>query len=187
MMRPASGSSTGRDAAIAQEVPGRGVPREIITQLLGGPLGGGMGRDAEVKNPAPVVRQHQEDIQDPEPDCRHREEIDRDHALEVILQERAPSLGRQLAPRTMYLPTLVSPISMPSLRSSPCTRGAPESGLSWLIRRIRPRIFFETAGLPGLPPVPSNPRQPEALAVPGDHRFRLDDDKGGAPISPSPG
>jgi hypothetical protein len=42
-------------------------------------------------------------------------------------------------------------MSMPSLRSSPCTRGAPLSGLSRHNRRIRSRTSFGTAGLPGLP------------------------------------
>src|SRR5260370_24154147 len=44
--------------------------------------------------------------------------------------------------RTMYLLTLVSPTSMPSLRSSPCMRGAPHSGFSRLILPISLRISF---------------------------------------------
>ena len=50
--------------------------------------------------------------------------------------------------RTMYLLTLVSPISRPSLRSSPWTRGAPQSGSSRLIFLNSSRISFDTGGRP---------------------------------------
>src|ERR1700730_19008887 len=49
---------------------------------------------------------------------------------------------------TMYLATLVCPISTPSLRSSPWIRGAPHSGLAMLISRISLRISNGTVGLP---------------------------------------
>src|SRR5258708_2116809 len=52
---------------------------------------------------------------------------------------------------TMYLLTLVSPTSMPSLRSSPWMRGAPQIGLSRLILRISLRISFDTGGRPVWP------------------------------------
>src|SRR5258708_4545760 len=48
----------------------------------------------------------------------------------------------------MYLATLVCPISMPSLRSSPWIRGAPHSGLAMLISRISSRISGVTVGRP---------------------------------------
>src|SRR3954452_11103530 len=53
--------------------------------------------------------------------------------------------------RTMYLLTLVSPISIPSLSSSPRIFGAPHSGFSWLIARINSRTSLGTIGRPGLP------------------------------------
>src|SRR5215831_9472304 len=46
--------------------------------------------------------------------------------------------------RTIYLATLVWPISMPSLRSSPWILGAPHNGLAMLISRICPQVL----GLP---------------------------------------
>src|SRR6202043_559381 len=48
----------------------------------------------------------------------------------------------------MYLATLVCPISMPSLRSSPWIRGAPHRGLAMLISRISLRISGASAGRP---------------------------------------
>src|ERR1700739_3102153 len=50
--------------------------------------------------------------------------------------------------RAMYLATLVWPISMPSLRSSPRILGAPHSGLAMLISRISRRISNGTVGRP---------------------------------------
>src|SRR6266571_6047198 len=48
----------------------------------------------------------------------------------------------------MYLATLVCPISMPSLSSSPWIRGAPQSGLARLMSRIKWRISNGTVGRP---------------------------------------
>ena len=47
--------------------------------------------------------------------------------------------------------TLVSPMVMPSLSNSPWMRGAPHSGFSRLIVRIKPRTSRDTAGLPVVP------------------------------------
>jgi hypothetical protein len=46
------------------------------------------------------------------------------------------------------LATLVWPMSMPSLRSSPWMRGAPHNGLAMLISRISRRISNGTVGRP---------------------------------------
>src|SRR5215831_1876458 len=50
--------------------------------------------------------------------------------------------------RAIYLATLVWPISMPSLRSSPWILGAPHNGLAMLISRISRRISNSTVGRP---------------------------------------
>ena len=174
--------------AISQEIPWRGVPRESITELLGGPLGGGTGGDAEVKNPAPVVRQHQEDIQDLEPDCRYRKEIDRDHALEVILQESAPRLGR----RSRLTRHLLADTGLPDdnadfekLAVNP--RRSPKRILPAQPSDQLPDVFRDrrSAGLPtsDLP----CPERPESLAVPGNHSLWPNDDEGGSPIGPQTG
>src|ERR1035437_243210 len=75
--------------------------------------------------------------------------------------------------RTVYLATVAWLISMPSLRSSPWIRGAPQSGLALLICRIRSRISRSTVGRPSGSRTPS-PKQAEALAVPLDDGGRLD-------------
>src|SRR6516165_1492609 len=50
--------------------------------------------------------------------------------------------------RAIYLATLVWPISIPSLRSSPWILGAPHNGLALLISRISRRISKGTVGRP---------------------------------------
>src|SRR5436189_3177212 len=78
----------------------------------------------------------------------------------MIEKERSPALRRRsssprhvlgdggLADIDAYLATEVWPTSMPSLRSSPWMRGAPQSGLARLISRISRRISSVTFGLP---------------------------------------
>jgi hypothetical protein len=51
--------------------------------------------------------------------------------------------------RARCLPTVAWLTSMPSLSSSPWMRGAPQSGLARLIRRIRARISALVLGRPG--------------------------------------
>lgn len=174
--------------AISQHIPWRGVPRESITELLGGPLGGRMGGDAEVKNPAPVVRQHQEDIQDLEPDCRDRKEIDRDHALEVILQESAPRLGRRPTLTYHVLADTGFPDDNTEFEKFAVnSRRSPERIFPAQPSDQLPDFFRDrrSAG-PPTPDLPS-PEEPESLAVPGDHSLWLNDDEGGSPIRPQTG
>src|SRR6516225_2169320 len=56
-----------------------------------------MSRHREMENPATVVRQDQEYVQHLKANGWHREEVDRYHGLEVILQEGPPGLRRWLA------------------------------------------------------------------------------------------
>src|SRR5262249_55136382 len=115
---------------------------------------------------------------------RHSEEVDRDHSLDVILHKGPPVFRR----RAIYLPTLVSLMSMPSLSSSPWMRGAPQSGFSRLILRISSRTSGETDGRPGCRrrtfQVPNN-RKPllcEPITV-----SRLTKDPRRAPVAPKLG
>ena len=86
--------------------------------------------------------------------------------------------------RPMYLPTLVSPTSMPSFSNSPWMRGAPHSGFSRLIRRITSRTSCGTrASWPAVTALP-RPEQPEGFAMPRDDGVRLDDDQRRSPVGP---
>jgi hypothetical protein len=77
--------------------------------------------------------------------------------------------------RAIYLATLVCPMSMPSLSSSPWIRGAPHSGLAKLISRITCRISAGTAGRPRRRPGFPAPKQSEACTVPPNHGFGPND------------
>jgi hypothetical protein len=52
----------------------------------------------EMNDAPPVVCQDQEDIQDLEPESRHGEKVDRDHAFHMVLQEGPPRLRWRLPP-----------------------------------------------------------------------------------------
>src|SRR5438445_4863034 len=74
----------------------RGVPGEGVAELLGGPFCGGVGRDAEVEDPASVMSQYQKYVEDLEAESRNSEEVHRYQVLHVILQKSAPSLRWRL-------------------------------------------------------------------------------------------
>ena len=78
--------------AVAQQIAWRAVPGECLSQLLSDPFCRRMGRDGEVNNAPPLMRQHQEYIQALEPDRGHHEEVNRNHRLQMILEEGAPPL-----------------------------------------------------------------------------------------------
>ena len=84
--------------AIAEEIGRRGVVREGVDELLGGPDGGGMLGDVEMEDASAVVGEHDEDEEDAEPSGGHGEKIDRDQVPDVISQERSPSLRWRRAP-----------------------------------------------------------------------------------------
>ena len=52
--------------AIAKQVTGNLVKREGLSELLAGPLGGGMSGDIKMDDPPAVVREHYEHIREPE-------------------------------------------------------------------------------------------------------------------------
>jgi hypothetical protein len=72
-----------------------------------------------VENPAPVVCQYQEHVQELKPDGWHGEEVDRGQALEMVGENVRQVYDGGFLRWTTYLLTLVSPMSIPSFRSSP--------------------------------------------------------------------
>jgi hypothetical protein len=73
---------------VAPQITRGAVSRKGLLQLLCGPLGRGMGRDAEVQNAPPVVCQHQKDVQDLKADRGHGKgvsvDLERIYTLRVI-------------------------------------------------------------------------------------------------------
>jgi hypothetical protein len=134
--------------AIAEEGGGRGVVRERLHDLLGGPGGGGMLGDVEVEDAPPVVGEHDKDEEDAPPSGWHGGEIDRDQVADVVGEERPPGLDGGVRRWGISPETVRSPISMPSVRSSPWILGAPHRGFAAAIRVTRPLIAALMGGRP---------------------------------------
>jgi hypothetical protein len=76
--------------AVAQQVARKLVKGKSLPQWLSRPLRGRVGSPIEVKNATPVMGQYQKHIKDLETDSGHREEVDGEQLLGVILQKCAP-------------------------------------------------------------------------------------------------
>jgi hypothetical protein len=89
----------------------------------------------------------------------------------MIAEERLPSLRRGFLCLAMYLATEVWPISMPSLRSSPWIRGAPQFGKAHVTDQL---AYFERHLWPATARsrLPS-PEQAKTRAMPADNSLRL--------------
>src|SRR5437870_12262503 len=83
---------------VAQEIGGRGVVREGVYDLLGGPAGGGVLGHVEVDDAPAVVSEHDENKEDAQARSWHREEIEGDQLADMVGEERPPRLRRQGAP-----------------------------------------------------------------------------------------
>jgi hypothetical protein len=172
--------------AVPQQVPGDLLKGEGFPQLLRRPLGRGMGGDLEMHNAPAVVCQNQEHVQDLKSDCWHAEKVHRHHALDVILEEGPPGLRWRL-PATYHVlaHARLAEVDAEFEQFSVDARRAPQrifaahsaDQFSNLFRDRRSSRVAVT-NLPG-------PEQPEALAVPGNDGFRLDDDQGRSPIVPN--
>jgi hypothetical protein len=81
---------------IAEQVTGCLVKREGLAELLNDPSRGRVGRDVEMHNPPSLVAKDDPDVQDLKEHSGHREEVHGGDILDVVLQERAPGLGRRL-------------------------------------------------------------------------------------------
>src|SRR5690348_13895300 len=79
--------------AVAQEIGGRGVVREGVDDLLGGPVGGGVLGHVEVDDAPAVVSEHDENKEDAQARGGHREEIEGDQIADMVGEERPPGLG----------------------------------------------------------------------------------------------
>ena len=143
--------------------------------------------DREVRDATALMSKDHQDEQEAARRGRNHEEICGHHLSEVIRQERAPCLGRRrpiahhvcrdrrlTALNSKFQQFAVDPRSAPQrvgLRHRANQR--PDSS-----RHCRPT--GTATALPG-------PEQPEASAVPGDHRLRCDDDERPSPPGPDAG
>ena len=80
--------------AIAEEMGRRGVVREGVHDLLGGPGGGGVLGHVEVEDAPPMVGQDNEDEEDVQVSGGNGEAVDRDEIVDMVDEERSPGLRR---------------------------------------------------------------------------------------------
>jgi hypothetical protein len=172
--------------AILEEITWYRVPREGLTELLCGPLFRRMRSDIEVKNPAPVESQHQENTQDLKPDRRHSEEVDRHHAHEVIVEEGSPSLrGRHAEPEHVLAYAGLTDFDTEFEQFAVDAGGASKRILAIQSSDQFAHVSRDCRSARLAMTNFSGPEQPEALSVPGNDGFRVDDDQGRSPIVPS--
>ena len=172
--------------AVTDQIPGNRIPRKRSDELSAGPFSRWMFGDVKVNDAPPIMGEHEEHEQDAEPDGGHREEVDGDQALEVIVEERPPTRARWfpvadhvLGDRRLgqidaeFQELAVNPGSAPQ-RVGP---RHPANQISDLGVDRWPATFV--SALPG-------PVVLEALPVPPDHGRGLDDDEAFSPSIPGP-
>ena len=90
--------------SIAQHILWRLTPGERLAHLLYGPLLRGVFGYPEVQHTTPMVREQDDDKQNPEGRRGHREKVDGRSLGQMICQERSSGLGGRL-PRTRQIPS----------------------------------------------------------------------------------
>src|ERR1700737_5004767 len=133
---------------VTNEIAGSLFPPAGFRDLICDPFCGWMRCDAKPQNMSPAVPHDQQSIEQAKRDCRHDEHIHRSDPISWLRRNVLQPWDGGSRRLTMYLATLVCPISTPSLRSSPWIRGAAHRGLAMLISRISLRISNGTGGLP---------------------------------------
>src|SRR5262249_30626957 len=140
----------------------------------------------EMEDASAVVSQNQEHVKHLKSDGRHSQEVYRDHALDVILQEDPPGLRGWNAPAYEVLAhTRFTDVDAQLEQFPMHTRSTPERIVAAHPANQLPNLFGGR-GPPGLAPtIFPGPEQPKALAMPANDAFRLDNHQEGSPIAPS--
>jgi hypothetical protein len=137
----------------------------------------------EVQDAASVMGQHQEHVKYLEVDRRHREEVDRNHLLGVILQGCAPGLRWRFArAHHVFADTALSDADaeFEKFAVDPwCTPvGILSAHLADQFSDLAGNDQSSRLAAPHLP----GPEQAKAGTMPGNDCFWLDDDQGRAPV-----
>ena len=110
-----------------------------------------MCRDSEMNNPTPMVCQNQKHVKDLNRIVGTVKKSTDTKLFTWLSRNVLHVCDGGLLRRTMYLLTLVSPISIPSFSSSPWIFGAPQIGFWRLIVRISSCTSFGIVPRPGFP------------------------------------
>ena len=158
-------------------------------ELLGGPAGRGAFDDIEVQKAAARVRQDDENVEYPKGEGGNGEEVDRNHAAEVIAKEGLPVLGRRATSAMGHVfrdgslsegdPELEQLAVNPG--SAPQRIGATH--LADQIDGVRGDRRSADSARPASPP----PEEAETCSLPSDDGVRLEDPERPFPSIPSVG
>ena len=170
---------------VSDEVRRRFSIADRLDHLLCCPLGRRMFRHVEVHDPTAVMREHDQDKQDPKCRRRHREEVDRYKFPDVVVQERSPGLRRRL--RSFWHPSRHGSFRDVDTEFEELTvysRCAPQR----IGFRHLPDQLSDLAVLSRPPwavvPGEASPVGSETPSMPSENRFRLDDDECFFPVLP---
>lgn len=157
-----------------------------VPQLLAGPLGGGVCSRVEVNDATAVMGQHQEDIQNPESNRGHGEEINGGELRDVVPEEGMPRLRTWFsAVHHVLNDTGLADVDTQFKQFAMDTRSAP-GGIFPAHLADQISNFASDDGTPGLsvPNFPS-PEEAKAFAMPSNYSFGLHDDQSRAPAPPN--
>jgi hypothetical protein len=130
----------------------------------------------EVQDAPSIMGQHQKHVEYLEADRRHREEVDRNQLLRVILQECAPGLRRGFATaHHIFADTALSELDA-EFEKFAVDAGCTPSGVlpAHLADQLSDLARNDRSSRLAAPHLPG-PEQAKAGTMPGKDRFRFDD------------
>ena len=114
---------------ITQEIGRRGVVREGVHDLLGGPVGGGVLGHVEVDNAPTMVSEHDENEEHAQARGGHGEEIEGDQVPDMVGEESPPVWGGDVRRfGSSREDGAFGDVDAERLRSSPWILRAPRAG-----------------------------------------------------------
>jgi hypothetical protein len=128
-----------------------GVIGKGLKKLLRGPFCGWMRRDVEVNNPATLVRENDENVENTKGEGRDGEEIDGGKLFGVVFQKRSPGLRGRFGKSDHVLSDgCLGDIDTEFEQLTVNSRCSPEKIASLMVR-MSSRISLEILGLPDRP------------------------------------
>src|SRR5216684_2136490 len=139
--------------AIKDQVFVRGLKWKRFAQLLDDPSARRMLRDVNLQDAPPLMTHDEEAVEHAERNRWHSEEIHGRNCFPMVSKEGQPALALLRVSRRSFHPTRDGSLGKfkPSMRSSPCIRGAPHVGFSATMRKINSRTSFGVGLLPTCP------------------------------------
>src|ERR1700694_4793034 len=135
---------------VEDQKPGRRLEWKRLPELLNDAQARRMVCDIEMQDAPTIVADDEEAAEHTERNRWHDEEVHGRNRFPMVSKEGEPTLGRLRISRRSFHSTGDRSLgrSKPSMRSSPCIRGAPQLGFSATIWKINSRTSFGVRLLP---------------------------------------